>query len=281
MFSVLSCRNGTDAMQKALFTNAPPLLCLQLMRFGGGERKPHQSVEYKEELFYPLFEVIKGDVTSCTDIKYQLIAVVVHKGASLSSGHYMSFVKRGGTWYSADDHNVVPTTTLAATSQQAYLVFYEKCNDDEVQQVQTVESFKQAGESSDQHPRQCSSNTDTIDIKHCVPPGFYLYSKDQSMGPKLTRTAPGNTPTAKESLSPEDIQEAVDTTTVGIEMPEHPRMKGWKAQDTARLLPPTHNLVDEPDDSLLSNFIMNKLFLMIEEKAQAERKKVRTLNANV
>ena len=59
--------------------------------------------------------------------------IVVHKGASLSSGHYVAFVKdvrewNCGWWMMSDDQ-VERTDITTALNQQAYILFYEKvCN---------------------------------------------------------------------------------------------------------------------------------------------------------
>ena len=54
---------------------------------------------------------------------YELYAVVSHSG-SLTGGHYVSFVRAGGRWYSADDGAVTPSDEASARSAQPYMLFY-------------------------------------------------------------------------------------------------------------------------------------------------------------
>ena len=55
------------------------------------------------------------------------------------------------------------------------------------------------------------------------------------------------------------------------------RVTGWDPTDIVRLLPPSHKI----SDALLSNFLVNKLFLMIEEDALKNGKPVHTCNMEV
>ena len=58
---------------------------------------------------------------------------------------------------------------------------------------------------------------------------------------------------------------------------ENIRVRGWDPIDIVRLLPPSHKL----SDSLLSNFLINKIFLMIEEQALEQGEPVHTCNMEV
>ena len=59
---------------------------------------------------------------------------------------------------------------------------------------------------------------------------------------------------------------------MGHTLQDHPRTKGWQEQDLRRLLPG-----QEEEGSWLNNFVLNKIFLLIEEKATAVGNKVRPL----
>lgn len=57
---------------------------------------------------------------------YELIAVAVHMGQSISSGHYIAYVKRNGSWYCCNDSNVSECSEKDAMSSNAYLLFYRQ-----------------------------------------------------------------------------------------------------------------------------------------------------------
>ena len=200
--------------------------------------KINEYVEYKEELLFPQYEVSKGQVATSTNVKYQLIAVFVHVGATLSSGHYVSYMKRGGIWYSADDQHVVETTVFNVKNQKAYLLFYEQAEDEEVLEVRPVNALEplEEGTASSSNPQE------VIHIKWCIPPNFYFYSPQNGQQvPKLVQTAPGDNQMRYYSLTPEAIQKAVDITTAGMEIDSHPRVKSWEPDDISKLLPASHN----------------------------------------
>ena len=63
----------------------------------------------------------------------------------------------------------------------------------------------------------------------------------------------------------------------GVQVPQNPRIKGWDPSDVERLLPVEMKLTD----GKLSNFIINQVFLMIEQHSQAGNKKIKTVNSDV
>ena len=75
----------------------------------------------------------------------------------------------------------------------------------------------------------------------------------------------------------EERKRAVETAIAGVQISECERVKGWDPTDIIRLLPATHTL----SDSLLSNFLVNKIFHMIEEEAVKQGKRVHTCNMEV
>ena len=54
---------------------------------------------------------------------YALSGVVVHSGG-LQSGHYTSFVRRGGGWWHASDRSVRAASLEEVLGAEAYLLFY-------------------------------------------------------------------------------------------------------------------------------------------------------------
>lgn len=54
---------------------------------------------------------------------YDAFAVVCHRG-SCSGGHYVSYVRRGGRWFLADDALITEVPTAVVENCMAYMVFY-------------------------------------------------------------------------------------------------------------------------------------------------------------
>ena len=58
------------------------------------------------------------------DTKYELYGVINHLGTTVNCGHYVSFVKRGVTWYKCDDATVHKIDDIPMLSDDAYILVY-------------------------------------------------------------------------------------------------------------------------------------------------------------
>ena len=113
-----------------------------------------------------------------------------------------------------------------------------------------------------------------------VPPDYYVPIDSRSTKPGLFKSrVDGNSvcPNMYSSLTEEQRKRAQETAIAGVHISESDRVKGWDPTDIIRLLPTPHKL----SDSLLSNFLVNKIFLMIEEEAVKQGKRVHTCNMDV
>ena len=75
-------------------------------------------MKYNEKLVFPEHNKTLEMRTTITDVAYNLKAVIVHEGESISAGHYICYFKRGETWYySSDTHvtNIPLLSQVAAT----------------------------------------------------------------------------------------------------------------------------------------------------------------------
>ena len=61
---------------------------------------------------------------------YELFAVVVHAGG-MDSGHYVAYARWQDAWFRCDDHRISRADPVAVAAAQAYLLFYERVDDDE------------------------------------------------------------------------------------------------------------------------------------------------------
>ena len=57
---------------------------------------------------------------------YRLTGMIVHKGRSIASGHYIAYVIIDGSWYEATDRTVTEVSWQTMRKLQAYMLFYER-----------------------------------------------------------------------------------------------------------------------------------------------------------
>ena len=73
-----------------------------------------------------------------------------------------------------------------------------------------------------------------------------------------------NSSSTYSSLTQQQKQQVYDTARAGVQINRNDRVLEWDPTDIVCLLPALHRM----SDSLLSNFLANKLFVMIEEEPQ-------------
>uniref|UniRef100_A0A671W7C3 Ubiquitin carboxyl-terminal hydrolase 48 n=1 Tax=Sparus aurata TaxID=8175 RepID=A0A671W7C3_SPAAU len=101
-----SCQSKQNATRRIKLHSLPPTLNLQLMRFvfdrqTGHKKKLNTFISFPEQLdMGPFLEDQK-----CV---YELSAVLIHRGISAYSGHYIAHVKdaRTGDWYKFNDEEI-------------------------------------------------------------------------------------------------------------------------------------------------------------------------------
>ena len=133
-------------------------------------KKLGNLIDYKETVLFPKHNNCSDKGTTETDVPYQLKAVIVHEGTKISSGHYVCYFQRGS------DATIRQSSVLEATSQEAYLLFYETNDADEVQEVRQVfamsVNLKVKNNGQPQMPLK-SQKGKMFPIKYCIPPGYY------------------------------------------------------------------------------------------------------------
>ncbi|XP_075461958.1 ubiquitin carboxyl-terminal hydrolase 48 isoform X1 [Ascaphus truei] len=103
-----NCQSKQNATRKIRLLNLPPTLNLQLMRFvfdrqTGHKKKLNTYIGFSEALdMDPYLEQIDGNFV------YELSAVLIHRGVSAYSGHYIAHVKdpQTGEWYKFNDEEI-------------------------------------------------------------------------------------------------------------------------------------------------------------------------------
>lgn len=180
-FSCECCGALQEAEKRTLIKKLPKILVLHLKRFKyfeniGGYAKLSHRVTFPVELRVPslvpdfgeeatarlneddLLQVPPPDEEDGTyapsmqsptnehsDPIYYLSGMVLHIGATASSGHYVAFIRSAGSWLQMDDHHVKPLENPESlmsnafgcwnhnpeepqNSASAYILFYERRN---------------------------------------------------------------------------------------------------------------------------------------------------------
>uniref|UniRef100_A0A7N9AZX7 Ubiquitin carboxyl-terminal hydrolase 48 n=1 Tax=Mastacembelus armatus TaxID=205130 RepID=A0A7N9AZX7_9TELE len=104
-----TCQSKQNATRRIKLHSLPPTLNLQLMRFvfdrqTGHKKKLNTFISFPEQLDMGPFLEGKQD-QKCV---YELSAVLIHRGISAYSGHYIAHVKdaRTGDWYKFNDEEI-------------------------------------------------------------------------------------------------------------------------------------------------------------------------------
>eukprot|EP00920_Eleutheroschizon_duboscqi_P031341 GHVT01075731.1.p1 GENE.GHVT01075731.1~~GHVT01075731.1.p1 ORF type:complete len:621 (-),score=97.11 GHVT01075731.1:654-2516(-) len=108
------CCSYQEAERRVRLECVPPLLAIHLKRFkviaqpeGVGNLLVTRMVRLKDHFFFPLFLTVQCGIDGLDSQHYELMAVVVHVGTSMSYGHYVCCVKKSsGRWSLLDDHLV-------------------------------------------------------------------------------------------------------------------------------------------------------------------------------
>ncbi|XP_027767739.1 ubiquitin carboxyl-terminal hydrolase 20-like [Solanum pennellii] len=125
-FSCERCKTQGPFEKQLLVDHSPNVVVLHLKRFkynGLVVQKVEKHVSFSLELDMLLYS---NDINN-EEIKYDLYAVIVHSGPSISSGHYYNFIRCApNEWYKFDDEKVDYVQEDLVLAEQAYILFYTK-----------------------------------------------------------------------------------------------------------------------------------------------------------
>ncbi|KAM9855061.1 ubiquitin carboxyl-terminal hydrolase 3 [Aulostomus maculatus] len=121
------CRKRQKSTKKFWIQKLPKVLCLHLKRFHWTAflrnkvdtfvEFPLKGLDMKGYLLEPE-NLLPG---SCL---YDLVAIVVHHGSGVGSGHYTAYGSHEGRWYHFNDSTVTLTNEDTVRKAKAYILFY-------------------------------------------------------------------------------------------------------------------------------------------------------------
>jgi ubiquitin carboxyl-terminal hydrolase 4/11/15 len=107
------------------------LFIIQLGRFTQDRTtKNDRLVEYPEEINLAQFVI---GPQKAAPLKYRLMGIIKHLGSTIAAGHYGAVVlnRFNDKWYAFNDHICHEATHDDVHSRSAYLLFYERQEDDD------------------------------------------------------------------------------------------------------------------------------------------------------
>lgn len=120
------CDKKRSVTKGLRLATAPSILVCHLKRFAfnhyGRLIRLHKKVDFPMQLEIGEF---MSNLNKATPPPYDLVGILVHQGQTCASGHYVSFVKKGGQWYRCNDSVVSKVDQATVFSQQAYILMYE------------------------------------------------------------------------------------------------------------------------------------------------------------
>lgn len=135
-----SCGSKVTAKKGYILAKSPNTLVLHLKRFNYFQQKIPTKIKFGEVLSETFTKV------SLDKSEYELYALIEHRGRSLSSGHYYSYVKNrdDDQWYWCNDSVIRKVDPQRIFSSQAYMLAYRKVtslNEEEVRSNISMSSF--------------------------------------------------------------------------------------------------------------------------------------------
>uniref|UniRef100_A0A674P0X5 Ubiquitin carboxyl-terminal hydrolase n=1 Tax=Takifugu rubripes TaxID=31033 RepID=A0A674P0X5_TAKRU len=121
------CKKRQKSTKKFWVQKLPKVLCLHLKRFHWTAFLRNKIDTYVEfplkglDMRGYLLEPENSLPESCV---YDLVAVVVHHGSGVGSGHYTAYGSHEGCWYHFNDSTVTLTNEDAVRKAKAYILFY-------------------------------------------------------------------------------------------------------------------------------------------------------------
>ncbi|AET03287.2 ubiquitin carboxyl-terminal hydrolase [Medicago truncatula] len=126
-FICSDCNQEVTMEKQLMLDKAPSVAAFHLKRFlkdGDSVKKIDKYVDFSKELDLKPYTCGSSSGDNVL-LKYELYAVVEHRGPSPNSGHYFSFVRSApDKWYLMDDDKVSSVSEEEVLNRKAYILFY-------------------------------------------------------------------------------------------------------------------------------------------------------------
>lgn len=121
-----TCKKRTNAVKQLAIAEAPEYLTVHIKRFKmdeGISKKVKETMTYPREINLTQYETDSQD-----PLQYKLIAVIVHEGRTVSSGHYIALtLQPNNSWMMYDDDLMREIPASSAESHpSAYILLYSR-----------------------------------------------------------------------------------------------------------------------------------------------------------
>ncbi|KAM9754147.1 ubiquitin carboxyl-terminal hydrolase 3 [Menidia menidia] len=121
------CKKRQKSTKKFWIQKLPKVLCLHLKRFHWTaflRNKVDTYVEFPLKGLDMRNYLLEPENSLPGTCLYDLVAVVVHHGSGVGSGHYTAYGSHEGRWYHFNDSTVSLTTEETVRKAKAYILFY-------------------------------------------------------------------------------------------------------------------------------------------------------------
>ena len=130
-YNCSKCGKLQNATRQITVAGAPKILTIQLKRFTQiqkGRRiktvKLEDMIRFQEEL------LLNCKIANTSfQAQYNIKGIIVHKEETISSGHYIAYVREGTEWIEWNDQVGTYVTLETVLSQKAYILFFENLED--------------------------------------------------------------------------------------------------------------------------------------------------------
>ena len=107
-------------MKQLDIVNSPQVLVIHISRFNSGLQKIDAFVKFPTELTTEHIRSGNGH-----PLTYRLRGLIVNKGSSIATGHYVPYILMNGIWYKADDSKITRVTRQIVSSLKVYILVYQ------------------------------------------------------------------------------------------------------------------------------------------------------------
>nr|XP_057931023.1 ubiquitin carboxyl-terminal hydrolase 3 isoform X1 [Doryrhamphus excisus] len=121
------CKKRQKSTKKFWIQKLPKVLCLHLKRFHWTAFLRNKVDTYVE---FPLKDLdmtgylLEQESSQSESCLYDLVAIVVHHGSGVGSGHYTAYSSHEGRWYHFNDSTVTLVSEETVRKAKAYILFY-------------------------------------------------------------------------------------------------------------------------------------------------------------